>query len=332
MLSDWRVCAYKLKPNIVFAASDKPFTTPLYSQKRVTKSAERSISWLADMLRPLKCSHLSQRPSIPGGLFQHPLSVFVNTTVGTSIPAREAFAQSSLCKELYGPNLEAVKPIKPLDDGVVGYSFHLMAREARSRNPTPKPTERRVPAGVTQYAAKYREANRSSNAKGREVRIPSPLLSGVRSPHEMLKLIRDVGADIFDAGLAIAPANIGIALDFVFPLAPDQRFSEGGKGKDVWHNLYDHGLWASVWKMVRLSDLATESQSQFPAPLLICQRIACSPRSPASHIRNGKPEIFAPFGADVGTYGASGTQPRGIGSVSGVWDLLLGGDANDTHR
>ncbi|KAI6139882.1 tRNA-guanine transglycosylase [Pisolithus thermaeus] len=321
MLSDWREYAYKLKPNIMIALSDTPFTTPLYSQKRVTKR-------------------------------------------GTSIPAREAFAHT-LCEELYGPDLEAVKPIKPLDDGVVGYSFHLTILQA----------------GVTQYAAKYREANRSSNAKEREVRISSPpssfagspvppdtvlllqvslkqlpegkprLVTGVRSPHEMLKLIRDVGADILDADLAIAAANVGVALDFVFPLPSDQRPSEGGKRKGVGHNLYDH-VYAPQYG--RLSDClagAAESQSQFPAPPLICPCITCSPRSPTSHIHHSKVDVQSYEETDRNGYGppcsrgylhplvqmSAHTMLMAHNLVvldwilSGVRDLLLGGDGNDAH-
>ncbi|KAI6132553.1 hypothetical protein EDD16DRAFT_1699700 [Pisolithus croceorrhizus] len=354
-LSDWREYAYKLKPDIVFALSDTPFATPPYSQKRVTKRVKRSISWFTDMLRPLKRSVPSCSPSASGRLSQHPLDVFVNMARGTSVPAREALL------------------VPPHDTARVG--------PEASRSASPKPTERRVPAGVTQYAAKYREANRSSNAKEREVRISSPpssfagspvppdtvlllqvslkqlpegkprLVTGVRSPHEMLKLIRDVGADILDADLAIAAANVGVALDFVFPLPSDQRPSEGGKRKGVGHNLYDH-VYARQYG--RLSDClagAAESQSQFPAPPLICPCITCSPRSPTSHIHHSKVDVQSYEETDRNGYGppcsrgylhplvqmSAHTMLMAHNLVvldwilSGVRDLLLGGDGNDAH-
>lgn len=44
------------------------------------------------------------------------------------------------------------------------------------------------------------------------------LVTDVRSPHEILRLIRDIGVDVFDAGWAVKAADIGIALDFIFPV------------------------------------------------------------------------------------------------------------------
>lgn len=184
------------------------------------------------------------------------------------------------------------------------------------------------------------------------------LVTGVRSPHEMLKLIRDVGADIFDADLAIAAANVGVALDFVFPLSPNHGPSEEGKKKDVGHNLYDH-VYAHQYG--RLSDCLagaaeSRSQSQFPAPLPICPCIACSPCSPASHILHSKVDVQSHEEETDRNGNVMYGLPRSRGYLhhllhthemsahamlvahnlavldrflSGVRDFLLGGDGND---
>lgn len=44
------------------------------------------------------------------------------------------------------------------------------------------------------------------------------LVTDVRSPHEILRLIRDIGVDVFDAGWAVKAADIGVAFDFIFPV------------------------------------------------------------------------------------------------------------------
>ncbi|KAI6132332.1 hypothetical protein EV401DRAFT_1849807 [Pisolithus croceorrhizus] len=389
-LSEWREYAYKLKPDIVVALSDTPFTAPPYSQKRVTKSIERSVSWLADMLRPLKSSVPSCSPSVSGRLSQHPLNVFVNMAGGTSIPAREVFAHS-LAEELHGPDLEAVKPIKRLDDGVVGYSFHLATLRGSVPKPlgphrrnqqndvfqlespnmlqdtgklieVPTPGDGEVPASpplLSGFAESPVPPDTASLLQASLRQLPEGkprLVTGVRSPHEILKLIRDVGADIFEADLAIAAANVGVALDFVFPLPPDHGPLEEGKRKDVGHNLYDH-VYAREYG--RLSDClagAAESQSQFPTSLPICPCIACSPRSPASHVHHSKVDVQSYEETDLNGKVMYG-PPRSRGYLhhllhthemsahtmlvahnlavldrflSGVRDLLLGGDGNDT--
>ncbi|KAL4073515.1 hypothetical protein J3A83DRAFT_4229091 [Scleroderma citrinum] len=323
-LSDWRDYVYKMQPDIVFALSDTPFTTPPYSQKRVTKSIERSVAWLADLLRPLEDYDSSCSSPTSGRLSQHPLNVFVNMAGGTSIPAREAFAHS-LSEELFGPELQAVSPLKHLDDGVVGYSFDLAT--LRGAIPQPLAPHRRTPPGnflkqgipeMTQYTREPSEfstpaSKASENSSPVSPRFSEPfvppdvvpllqasltklqtgkprLVTAVRSPHEILKLIRDVGVDIFDAELAIAAANVGVALDFVFPLPPTENGIVGeGKRKEVGHNLYDP---VYAHQFGRLSDcLAGAAESQYSTPLQVCPCITCSPRSPASYILHSSVDV-----------------------------------------
>ncbi|KAI6010129.1 hypothetical protein EDC04DRAFT_2581170 [Pisolithus marmoratus] len=331
-LSDWRKYVYNLQPDVVFALSDTPFTAPPHSQKRMTKSIERSVSWLVDMLRPLEPSCSLSRS---GKLSQHSLNVFVNMAGGTSIPAREAFAYN-LSEDLHGPDLEAVEPIKRLDDGVVGYSFDLATlrgsipkplashRRTRPNNilqrespnmlqdvgrvPTPGNSEAPTPPSLpSRIAEPHVLPDLPSLLRASLKHLPEGkprLVTGVRSPHEMLRLIQDVGVDIFDADLAIAGANVGVALDFVFPLPPYHGPSGEGKKKDVGHNLYDQ-VYAHQYG--RLSDClagAAESRSQSLAQLPICPCIACSPRSPTSHILHSK--------ADVQSYGETDRNRKAV--------------------
>ncbi|KIM55774.1 hypothetical protein SCLCIDRAFT_288871 [Scleroderma citrinum Foug A] len=323
--ADWRNYVYTLQPDVVFALSDTPFTAPPHSQKRATKSIERSAAWLADLLRPLD-GHDSSCPSPDSERsFQHPLNVFVNMAGGTSVPAREAFAHS-LSETLFGSELQAVSPLKHLDDGVAGYSFDLAALRGtipqplapHRRTPPASFLEQEVPAMTLQDTKALAElptpgSNMLQNAlpassrfsessvppdvvpllqaslKGLQARKPR-LVTAARSPHEILKLIRDVGVDIFDAELAISAASVGVALDFVFPLPPTEDVVVGGaEKKEVGHNLYDP---VYAHQFGRLSDcLAGAAESHLSSPLLVCSCIACSPRSPASYVLHSNVDV-----------------------------------------
>lgn len=319
--ADWRNYVYKLQPDVVFALSDTPFTAPPYSQKRVTKSIDRSAAWLADLLRPLD-GHDSSPDS--ERLSQHSLNVFVNMAGGTSVPAREVFAHS-LSETLFGPELQAVSPLKHLDDGVAGYSFDLAALRdtvpqplaPHRRTPPASFLEQEVPAMIQDTKALAELSTPGSNIfqnsfpvpsrfsvpsvppdvvpllqaslKGLQARKPR-LVTAARSPHEILKLIRDVGVDIFGAELAISAANVGVALDFVFPLPPTENEVVGGtEKKEVGHNLYDP---VYVHQFGRLSDcLAGAAESHLSSPLIVCPCIACSPRSPASYVLHSNVDV-----------------------------------------
>ena len=321
--ADWRNYVHKLQPDIVFALSDTPFTAPPHSQKRVTKSIERSAAWLADLLRPLE-GHDSSHPSLGSErLSQHPLNVFVNMAGGTSVPAREAFAYS-LSEALFGPDLQAVSPLKRLDDGIAGYSFDLATLRGtipqplapHHRTPPASFLEQEVPVMIQDTKALIELQTPGNGILPNSLPVPSrfcepsvppnvvPLLqasleglqagkprlvTAARSPHEILRLIRDVGVDIFDAELAVAAANVGVALDFVFPLPPAEKEVVVGEKKDMGHNLYDV-VYADQFG--RLSDcLAGAAESQSSSSLMVCHCIACSPRLQASHVLHSNVDI-----------------------------------------
>ncbi|KAF8892620.1 tRNA-guanine(15) transglycosylase-like protein [Infundibulicybe gibba] len=100
----WRTYVLACKPDIAFALTDTPYTNPPYSQKRLTKSIERSLrGWL------IFYDHFRQRNA---------------PRDEAALPARRAFSQS-LLEVLFGKDSEAIAPLRHLDEGVSGYVFDL---------------------------------------------------------------------------------------------------------------------------------------------------------------------------------------------------------------
>ncbi|KAJ7188465.1 tRNA-guanine(15) transglycosylase-like protein [Mycena filopes] len=177
--AQWRTHARACAPDLVVALPDIPWTLPPFSQKRTTKSIERTAAWLAHMLEPAP----------------QPLNILVHMAGGITEPARRAFTDS-LTETLHGKEAENVRPHKCLDDGVSGYVFDL--------------------ASLT-------------SAPSTKLRV----VNSVASPHEILRLVRDVGVDIFDSKWAQDAAHLGVALDFTFPVP-----TVTGKQRDLGHNLF----------------------------------------------------------------------------------------------
>ena len=315
-LSDWRTYVYKMQPDVVFALTDTPFTPPPYSQKRITKSIERSAAWLADMLRPLPDDAVGSSELQTPRLSRHPLNVFVHMAGGASLPAREAFAYG-LQETLHGPEAAAVEPLRCLDEGIAGYVFDLAV--LRGIKPSPNTSQHQsLPDSflqqerpeMLQHPEPIVEAPTPSTVGGISLTASSALcaaepfvppnitsllkaslgelseqkprlMTGIRSPHEMLRLIRDIGVDLFDVGWAVNAANVGVALDFVFPVpandAVDARRSLG-------HNLYDpiyaHQFRRLADALVGAGEDADGAATQRP----VCSCIACSVRSLSSPI------------------------------------------------
>ncbi|KAG8216391.1 hypothetical protein J3R82DRAFT_6495 [Butyriboletus roseoflavus] len=315
-LSDWRKYVYKMRPDVVFALTDMPFTPPPYSQKRITKSIERSATWVADILRPLPEDVGVSELDTPR-LARHPLNVFVHMAGGTLVPAREAFAYG-LRETLHGPEADAVRPLRCLDEGISGYAFDLAVLRGIKPSPnmsqhqslpddflgleSPEMTQHpEAIAGVstpsttgevsltassvlpmrTEPPVQPNIASLLKTSLGELSKQKPRLVTGTRSPQEMLRLIRDVGVDLFDVGWAMNAANFGIALDFCFPVS-------GGDGVDgrrsLGHNLYDATYTCQFGRLADMLVGAGESADGVATQRLVCPCIACSPRSPSSHI------------------------------------------------
>ena len=339
-LSDWQKYVYKLRPDIVFALSDTPFTPPPFSQKRITKSIERSVSWVADILRPLPDGDAGSSESCTSRLSRHPLNVFVHMAGGASLPAREAFAYG-LRETLHGPEADAVKPLHSLDEGISGYAFDLAV--LRGIQPSPNTSQHQslpdgflqlespdmlqhpepiveVPTPSTMEEVSLTASNdlcipesgvlplnmvlllKTSLAELSEQKLR--LVTGIRSPHEMLRLIRDVGIDLFDVGWAMNAANLGVALDFVFPVPTANDGADVRPRQRLGHNLYDP-IYAHQFG--RLADTlvgAGESAEGVTVQREVCPCIACSPRSPSSHILHST--------VDQQSYTDTGGEVRGL--------------------
>ncbi|OBZ66505.1 Pre-mRNA-splicing factor CLF1 [Grifola frondosa] len=249
----WSSYIQACNPDIAVALSDIPFTPTPYSQKRLTKSIERSTAWLVDLLKlgrssPLK--PLSKTPSLP-----HTPNLLVHMVGGGEAQARNVFAES-LTDALESKELDQLNPLITLDQGVTGYVFDLVSlRSALGADNIPE-------SNLLTESTDEKLSSASSGSTFDDSLALSPLLqaslaplpsdklrvvNSARSPHEMLRLIRDVGIDLFDVSWAQRAADIGIALDFRFPVCrqPDKvdgctfpARRQSGK-RDLGHNLFD---------------------------------------------------------------------------------------------
>ncbi|KAK7039016.1 hypothetical protein VNI00_010408 [Paramarasmius palmivorus] len=254
---DWKQHVAKAEPDVVYALVD---SQPVTSQKRLMKSVERTAEWLVHLLKPTAEPH-----KIPTILLQMPGN--------QSIPARSAFART-LIEPLHPTEIDSLKPLELscLNDAVGGYVVD-------------GPTELIRASLDLLSVTKPRIAHSSS--------LTSDAANQIRGPHDMLKLIRDVGIDIFGAEWAVKLAQWGVALDFEFP-APAAASSDTysglppkarGNGKqDLGHNLYD---------VVYRTDFAplVNSQSTVQCPCIACTPIGRAPETIIRHsVVDSEPE------------------------------------------
>ncbi|KAM5531807.1 hypothetical protein V8D89_014506 [Ganoderma adspersum] len=298
-LTAWKNYVAQCRPDLVVALSDTPFTPAPHSQKRLTKSIERSIAWLADILRTPPADPTSTRPR----------NVLVHLVGGIETNARSEFAErlSEPIEHKDAPGL--CPPLNTLDDGVAGYVFDLLplhitltVEASRSKGPSSfdddllhaSDRQRSSPETSTQLAELLRASLDPLPADKLRV-INSPV-----SPHEILRLVRDVGVDLVDGFWAQRAADIGIALDFRFP-APHPPTSQSSTRKalpplarkngklDLGHNLFnplyrhDHACLASSFLDGKSAELSLDPSSPSP-PMPLCPCHACSPHSPAERM------------------------------------------------
>ncbi|RPD65852.1 hypothetical protein L226DRAFT_566359 [Lentinus tigrinus ALCF2SS1-7] len=296
-LPTWKTYVQKCKPDLVVALSDTPFTPPPHSQKRMTKSIERSISWLADFLRVLDDPSASC-----------PRNVLVHLAGGAEPHARGEFADR-LTEPIEQKDAVGLSPFNTLDDGVAGYVFDLLPLHTTLAAEACRPIE---PSSPVDELLKVSDSQRSSPDSS--IRLaellqasldPLPVhkprfVNSPVSPHEILRLVREVGIDLVDGFWAQRAADIGVALDFRFPVpaessitsadCPAPRTRKDGK-MDLGHNLFDsmyrhdHSRLASSF-----SDGHSAGQSH-SNDLPVCPCGACSPRSPASRLLHSSVDI-----------------------------------------
>ncbi|KAI8998894.1 tRNA-guanine(15) transglycosylase-like protein [Trametes punicea] len=308
--SHWSTYVHKCKPDIVVALSDTPFTPPPHSQKRLTKSIERSLAWLSSILKvPVQSNQNDSRP-------RH---VLVQLAGGVSCEARAEFADR-LTDPVEDRDAAELAPFNTLDEGVAGYVFDLLPLRAALAAKSGKLVDEGDLAGGLVRTSDRHCSSPDSSARLAELLQSSlqPLpqekprvLNSPASPHEVLRLMRDVGVDLVDSFWAQRAADMGVALDFRFP-APDDaigprladcsppRKRKGGKS-DLGHNLYDsayvhdHSRLASSF----LDGYTAASLRTTNCP--VCECCACSPHAPASRILHSAVDAQAWQDASCGT-------------------------------
>ncbi|KAI0267388.1 tRNA-guanine(15) transglycosylase-like protein [Gloeopeniophorella convolvens] len=278
--NEWRSYVMTVQPDVVVALSDIPFTSGPHSQKRTTKSIERSTSWLANILRPLPDQHVA--PDSPS----HPLNVLVHMAGGITPAARQAFAHS-LLEPLFDKEGDAIKPLNNLDEGVAGYTFDLAPlHKSLSLDPASTPPKNILMAALDPFSippAPSATAQIISLIRTSLTPLPTNkprFVHSTGSPHEVLALIRDVGIDLFDAHWVQRAADIGVALDFVFP-APAS--SPPVTPREIGHNLYDERYAHDFSPFAdALRSCSAEGNDTRPA----CPCLACTPLRAAESLKH----------------------------------------------
>lgn len=214
---------------------------------------------------------------------------------------------------LHGKDQEQVKPLRILDEGITGYVFELLPLLrairifAKNKNPdstshtnsiTDTTNNESTPSNPveTQDVTRLIKASLSPLPHTKlRVAYSSP------SPHQILRLIRDIGVDLFDAHWAQKAADLGIALDFRFPFpeiqsspGPASRPSTQPRGKrNLGHNLFlssyatDHSRLASSF--VAAAEVAKQPPTENDE-IQVCPCSACSPLSPSSYLEHSTAE------------------------------------------
>jgi Queuine tRNA-ribosyltransferase len=278
------------QPDVVVALSDIPSPSGSHSQKRITKSIERSASWLANILRPLPGRHVAAPDARNPA--SHLLNVFVHMAGGTSPAARQAFAQS-LLEPLFDKEAEAIKPLNNLDEGVAGYTFNLAPlHKSLSLSPCDTPSKNGFVAVIDPFSTPHSPSATAQIISLIRVSLgPLPttkprIVHSAASPHEILALIRDVGIDLFDAHWTQRAADVGVALDFDFPAS-----SHGPPPREIGHNLYDprysHDF--SPFADVLRSCSALQGDTRPP-----CTCMACTPSRPNEVLKHSSVDEAPP--------------------------------------
>ncbi|KAH9968074.1 tRNA-guanine(15) transglycosylase-like protein [Russula dissimulans] len=290
---EWRDYVLSAQPDLLVALSDIPFTPGPHSQKRIMSSIERSVSWLANVLRPLPGRHVSA-----AGDASHLLNVLVHMAGGITPAARQAFSRS-LLEPLFDKEAEAIKPLDNLDQGVAGYTFDLapLHKSLSPKNPfhTTTPTNSLVtifdPFSVPPESSVTTQIISLIRTSLEPLPVTKPrVIHSAGSPHEILALIRDIGIDLFDAHWAQRAADLGVALDFAFP-APTGISDVAPR--EIGHNLYDNRYSHDFSPFAdALRSCAAEGDKRPP-----CTCMACAPSRPSEPLKHSKVDEVPPLHA-----------------------------------
>ncbi len=213
---------------------------------------------------------------------------------GTSPAARQAFSQS-LLDPLFDKEAEAIKPLNTLDEGVAGYTFDLAPlHKSLSSSDTRAIGSPKNSSIDTNENDLFSAAAPAPFATAQIVSLirmslgPLPttkprIVHSAGSPHEILVLIRDVGVDLFDAHWAQRAADVGVALDFVFPVPVTTAAGDAVRPREIGHNLYDRRYsfdFAPFADALRSCGEEGDNDTRPPCPCM-----ACSPSRPTEPLK-----------------------------------------------
>ena len=217
---------------------------------------------------------------------------------GTSPAARQAFSQS-LLEPLFDKEAEAIKPLNSLDEGVAGYTFDL-APLHKSLSADPLPYDGGTTKNSFMDATDLFSTPPNPSATAQILSLirtslgPLPatkprIVHSAGSPHEILALIRDVGVDLFDAHWAQRAADVGVALDFVFPAPVTATVPP----REIGHNLYDKRYshdFSSFADALRSCSATKQDDTRPP-----CLCMACSPSRPSEALKHSSVDEAPPL-------------------------------------
>lgn len=213
---------------------------------------------------------------------------------GVEERARKAFAEA-LVETLYAKDQQQVHPLQRLDEGITGYVFEFipLLRSIRARtvnNDRTNNTPPKIPPKSADGVSLDNEENQQLAALLKASLSPFPptkvrVVYSCTSPHQILRLIRDIGIDVFDAPFVHRAADLGIALDFRFPVpstfSPSSPRTREDGSRDLGHNLFNYAYATDSSRLASSFNAAAEPEKgENP----ICPCLACSPISPSSHL------------------------------------------------
>lgn len=193
--------------------------------------------------------------------------------------AREYFSKY-LMNNLQGKEGESIRPNASLDQCVMGYVVNLAPLRTAMSACQPVMT---MPAELASGMEELIQVSLDPLPRSK-LRIARTALS----PHEVLAFIDRIGFDMFDDHWIKQASDVGVALDFRFPVT---NVSKSGSstavlGHDLYNDIYSYDF-------NRLSDEFHDraTYTGIDVDHDTCPCVACSPIAPSGHLIHSKLQI-----------------------------------------
>ncbi|PVG01552.1 hypothetical protein CPB86DRAFT_727241 [Serendipita vermifera] len=257
-VQDWITWSKALRPDILWAFVDVPKTLlnggakaaeetvvvkgegRQTSQKRTTKSLERSTLWLQTLMGELKEEGGKvENKKVEGeeAIAQRP-PIIVPLLGGCDARARNEYSLA-LIEKLDRADSSRAGGLRKLDDGIMGYAVDLV--DLPTNCYSSPPSESSSPANQSDSED---ENNQDAMTELLQTSLKPLSASKPRiahsapSPHAILRIILESGFDLFDAPWVAEAADLGIALDFDFPVVRTAA-GQSTKGEPIGLNLFE---------------------------------------------------------------------------------------------